>query len=488
MKKNEIANKVVNGLFWRFLERIGAQGVSFIVSIVLARILMPEDYGSIALITVFTTILQVFVDSGLGNALIQKKDADDLDFSTVFYVNLFLCIVIYLIVFFLAPYIAEFYNDDSLIPIIRVINLILIISGVKNIQQAYVSRNMLFKRFFYSTLLGTIGSAFVGIIMAYKGFGVWALVAQQLSNATIDTIVLWFTVNWKPKLIFSFERLKVLFSYGWKLLVSNLINTFYNNMRQLFIGKMYSTTDLSFYNKGRGWPELLVSNINSSIDSVIFPAMSSQQDNKESVRNMTRRAIKTSSYIICPIMVGLMVVATPLVRSILTEKWLPSVPYIQVFCIIFALEPIQTANLNAIKAMGRSDLFLKLEIIKKSFGMIVLILSLKFGVFAIAVSLVISTVFANIANSTPNKKLLNYGYFDQIKDIVPSILLSALMGSIVWCVQLINLNDILTLVLQIITGIIVYVVGSFIFKLEPFEYLLNFIKIRIGKENKMQNV
>lgn len=488
MKKNEIANKVVNGLFWRFLERIGAQGVSFIVSIVLARILMPEDYGSIALITVFTTILQVFVDSGLGNALIQKKDADDLDFSTVFYVNLFLCIVIYLIVFFLAPYIAAFYNDDSLIPIIRVINLILIISGVKNIQQAYVSRNMLFKRFFYSTLFGTIGSAFVGIIMAYKGFGVWALVAQQLSNATIDTIVLWFTVNWKPKLIFSFERLKVLFSYGWKLLVSSLINTFYNNMRQLFIGKIYSATDLSYYNKGRGWPELLVSNINSSIDSVIFPAMSSQQDNKESVRNMTRRAIKTSSYIIWPIMVGLMVVATPLVRFILTEKWLPSVPYIQVFCIIFALEPIQTANLNAIKAMGRSDLFLKLEIIKKSFGMIVLIISLKFGVFAIAVSLVISTVFANIANSTPNKKLLNYGYFDQIKDIVPSILLSALMGSIVWCVQLINLNDILTLVLQIITGIIVYVVGSFIFKLEPFEYLLNFIKIRIGKENKIQNV
>ena len=488
MKKNEIANKVVNGLFWRFLERIGAQGVSFIVSIVLARILMPEDYGSIALITVFTIILQVFVDSGLGNALIQKKDADDLDFSTVFYVNLFLCIVIYLIVFFLAPYIAEFYNDDSLIPIIRVINLILIISGVKNIQQAYVSRNMLFKRFFYSTLFGTIGSAFVGIIMAYKGFGVWALVAQQLSNATIDTIVLWFTVNWKPKLIFSFKRLKVLFSYGWKLLVSSLINTFYNNMRQLFIGKMYSTTDLSYYNKGRGWPELLVSNINSSIDSVIFPAMSSQQDNKDSVRNMTRRAIKTSSYIIWPIMVGLMVVATPLVRFILTEKWLPSVPYIQVFCIIFALEPIQTANLNAIKAMGRSDLFLKLEIIKKSFGMVVLIISLKFGVFAIAVSLVISTVFANIANSTPNKKLLNYGYFDQIKDIVPSILLSALMGSIVWCVQLINLNDILTLVLQTITGIIVYVVGSFIFKLEPFEYLLNFIKIRIGKENKMQNV
>ena len=261
-------NTVIVNFIWRFAERCGAQLVTFVVSIILARILAPEDYGTIALVTVFTTIMQVFVDSGLGTALIQKKDADDLDFSSVFYFNFSICLVLYTVMFVVAPFIARFYSDDSLTPIIRVISLTIIISGVKGIQQSYVSRNMLFKSFFYSTLGGTIISAFVGIALAYAGFGIWAIVAQQLSNTAIDTLILWVTVKWRPKKLFSWESLKGLLSFGWKMLASSLLDTVYNNIRSLIIGKMYSSSDLAFYDQGRKFPNVIVTNINTSIEQI----------------------------------------------------------------------------------------------------------------------------------------------------------------------------------------------------------------------------
>ena len=364
---------VISNFIWRFAERCGAQLVTFIVSIVLARILAPEDYGTIALVTVFTTILQVFVDSGLGTALIQKKNADDLDFSSVFYFNFVVCLVLYAAMFMAAPVIAKFYGDVTLTPIIRVISLTIVISGVKGIQQAYVSKNMLFKRFFFSTIGGTIFSAFIGIGLAKAGYGVWALVAQQLSNATVDTVILWITVRWRPRKNFSWERLKGLLSFGWKLLVSSLLDTCYNNLRNLIIGKMYSPSDLAFYNQGDKFPKLIVTNINTSIDSVLLPTMSSAQDDRERVKNMTRRAIKTSTYVMAPLMMGLAFCATPIVKLVLTDKWLPCVPFLRIFCITYMFWPVHTANLNAINAMGRSDWFLRLEIIKKIMGMAILL-------------------------------------------------------------------------------------------------------------------
>lgn len=272
---NTVKNSILKNFIWRFAERCGAQLVTFIVSIVLARILAPEDYGTIALVTVFTTILQVFVDSGLGTALIQKKDADDLDFSSVFYFNFAVCLILYLGMFIAAPFIAKFYNDVSLTPVVRVISLTIVMSGIKGIQQAYVSRHMMFKRFFFSTIGGTIFSAFFGIALAYAGFGVWALVAQQLSNTVIDTLILWLTVKWRPKLMFSWTRLKGLLKFGWKLLVSALLDTGYSNLRNLIIGKMYSSSDLAFYNQADKFPKVIVTNINTSIDSVLLPTMSS---------------------------------------------------------------------------------------------------------------------------------------------------------------------------------------------------------------------
>lgn len=464
-------NSIFFGFLWRFAERCGAQGVAFIVSIVLARLLAPEDYGTIALVTVFTAILNVFVDSGMANALIQKKDADDLDFSTVFYFNIVVCCVLYTGMYIAAPIIAKFYDRLELISIIRVLSLTLVISGVKNVQQAYVSRHMLFKKFFFATLGGTVGAAIIGVTMAYLGFGVWALVIQQIFNATVDTIILWLTVGWRPQKLFSLERLKGLFSFGWKLLASGLLDTVYNNLRSLIIGKLYTSSDLAFYNQGQKFPKLIVTNINNSIDSVLLPAMSSEQDHKDIVKAMTRRAIKTSTYIMAPLMMGLSFTATVLIRLLLTEKWLPCTFFLKIFCITYMFYPIHTANLNAIKAMGRSDLFLKLEIIKKVVGMLLLISTMFISVEAMAYSLLISTLASMIINSWPNKKLLNYSFIEQMKDIFPSILLALGMGVVVYLIGLANIPALPMLIIQIICGGVIYLFGSVLLKLDPYEYI-----------------
>ena len=469
-------NNTFKNFIWRFAERCGAQAVTFIVSIVLARILVPAEYGTVALVTVFTTILQVFVDSGLGTALIQKKEADDLDFSSVFYFNFAVCLILYAAMFLAAPYIAIFYNDLSLTKVVRVISLTIVISGVKGIQQAYVSRKMLFKKFFFSTIGGTIFSAFIGISLAYTGFGVWALVAQQLSNTAIDTMILWLTVKWRPKRSFSWKRLKSLLSFGWKLLVSSLLDTCYNNLRNLIIGKMYSASELAFYNQGDKFPKVIVSNINTSIDSVLLPTMSNVQDEKERVKQMTRRAINTRTYAMAPLMMGLAFCAEPIVTLVLTDKWLPCVPFLRIFCITYMFWPVHTANLNAIKALGRSDWFLKLEIIKKIVGMIILLSTMWFGVMAMAYSMLLSSLLSQIINSWPNRKLLGYGYMEQVRDFAPGILLSVGMGICVYFIGLLQLPAIVTLLIQFIAGAVIYIVISAVLNLEEFEYLFGMIK------------
>lgn len=469
-------NKIFSSLFWRFMERSGAQGVTLIVSVILARIIDPMVYGTISLVIVFTSILQVFVDSGLGNSLIQKKDADDIDFSSVFYFNMVLCFFLYALMFFAAPLIASFYGNNDLVSLIRVMSFILIISGFKNIQQAYVSRHMLFKKFFYATLAGTIGAAVLGIWMAYHGYGVWALVFQNLFNQSIDTIILWITVKWRPKLCFSWERFKRLYSYAWKLLLSSLIDTFYQKVSQLVIGKYYSEADLAYFNQGQYIPYAVINNINTSIDSVLLPAISSEQESINRVKLMTRRSIKIGTYIIIPMMVGIATIAEPLVRLVLTEKWLPCVFFLQVSCITFMFRPINTSNLSAIKALGRSDIVLKLEIINKTLGFVILFGTTWFGVKIIALGLLLSNVITQVINAWPNKKLLNYRYSEQLKDIIPNALLSVAMGIIVYCISLIKLNDYITLIMQILVGISIYIGGSILCKMESYYYVINVVR------------
>lgn len=475
MKVQNTKSIVIASLFWKLMERAGTQGMQFIVQIVLARLLVPNDYGIIALIAIFITIANVFVQSGFNTALIQKKDANEIDFSSVFYLSLFVATLLYLIFFFAAPFISAFYGVPQLISVLRVLSITLIFGAFNSIQNAVISKKMQFKKLFYSSVGAIIISGTVSIVLAYAGFGVWALVAQQLINQITITVILWFTVKWRPKLIFSFERIKELFSYGWKLLVSSLIDTIYTNLRSLIIGKIYTPSILGFYNRGEQFPSFIVTNINGSIQSVMLPTLASYQENKQRVKDMTRRAIVTSSFIVFPMMIGLAVVAEPLVKILLTEKWLPCVPFLQIFCISYALYPIQTANLQAINALGRSDIFLKLEIIKKIIGIIILTITLFFGVYVIALGMMISAIIASFINSYPNLNLLGYSYKEQWKDIMPSLLISSVMGVVVYSFKWIHMATWLTLIIQICVGTILYVEMARIFKLECYTYLITTI-------------
>ncbi len=470
------AGSVIKNFLWRLAERIGAQGVKLLVELALARILLPEQYGLIAMVTVFITVFNVFVDSGLGNALIQKKNADDLDFSSVFWFNVVLCVVMYGLLYLISPAIASFYQREELCLVLRVLGLQIVISGVKNVYQAYVSRMMQFRKFFFATLGGTLGAAAIGISMAYRGYGVWALVAQQLFNVLTDTVILCLTVKWHPKKMFSLERLKGLLSYGWKLLLSALIDTVYNEARSLIIGKKYTSEDLAFYNRGELFPQVIAANVNTSIDSVLLPTMSREQDEQTKVRSMTRRAIMTSTYLMAPLMVGIACIGVPMVRLILTDKWVPCVPYLRIFCASMLFFPIHTANLNAIKALGRSDLFLKLEILKKAIGIVLILITMHISVPAMALSTLVNSVICQIINSWPNRKLLDYRYRDQLLDILPNILMAAVMGACVWGIGRSGLPDWATLLIQIPAGAAIYMGLSAALKNESYSYLLSALK------------
>lgn len=476
MQKTFTKKEVLISLFWKLLERGGNQGINFLVSIILARLLLPKEFGLIALITIFITLANVFVQSGLNTALIQKKDADELDFSSVFYTSIFFAGILYIILFYSSPYIAVFYGDPHLELLLRVLSIILFFGAVNSIQIAIISRNMQFKKLFYSSLGAIIISGTVSVIMAYNGFGVWSLVVQQLTNQMLNTIIMWFTVKWRPRLKYSIKRMQGLLSYSWKILASNLVSTLFLDLRSLIIGKMYSAAMLGYFNQGKQFPSVIISNINGSIQSVMFPAYSSEQDNRIRVKGMVRRSIAISSFIVFPLMVGLAVIAEPLIKIVLTDKWLPTVPFLQIFCASYMLMPIHTANIQAIQALGYSGKVLKIELIKKSLELIVLLFSLKYGIYAIAVGTFITSLISVFINSYPNLKLLNYSYKEQIIDILPSFLLSITMGIIIYMVQYISFPSWLILIIQIVMGIIVYIILASISKIESYLYLVNSIR------------
>lgn len=480
-------SKIYSNLFWKFLERCGAQAVTLIVSVVLARILDPTVYGTISLITVFIIILQVFIDYGLGTALIQKKDSDQIDFSTVFFANVALCSFLYLVLFICAPFIAAFYNNSLLTPIIRVMGLTLIISAFKNIQQAYVAKNMIFRKFFFATLIGTVIAAIVGISLAYYGFGVWALVIQNLVNQTVDTVILFIVVKWKPSLSFSFKRLKKLASFSWKILATGLVNIFYEKMTQLAIGKFYSRQDLAYYNEGQQIPYTVISNLNTSIESVLFPAVSKEQDDLNKVKEMTRKSIRISTYVIAPMLIGLAAISEPLVRFVLTEKWMPCVYYFVLSCFIFILTPVSTAHLNAMKALGKSGKLLFLEIIKKGVGILLLLVTVKSGVRAIAIAAGISIVFAQLINSIWSIKHLKYSLFEQFEDFVPNFLISLIMGLFVYRLQYFGFQNWPIIIIQIIGGIILYFILSVAINNKNLKEIMDVCKGFLFRSRKEKN-
>lgn len=484
MENKQSGNGVAGGVVWKFMERISAQLVSFVVSIILARLLAPEYYGAIALVEVFIALANVFVSSGFGTALIQKKDSDDLDFSSVFYGNLVISAVLYAIVFFAAPYVALFYKIEILTPVFRVMGLRIILSSINTIQHAYVSKHMLFKKFFWSTLGGTVVSSIVGIAMAYSGFGIWALVAQYLTNTTIDTVVLFITVNWRPKLMFSFERLKQLLPFGSKLLLSELINTGYLELRSLVIGVQYSSEDLAFYNRGQSFPKLIIKNINTAVSSVMFPAMSKIQDEKERVKELARRSVRICSYVISPLVTGMALVASPMIYVLLGDAWMESVPYLQLYCAFYFFMPMQTASLQIIKAMGESGTYLKLETIKKLIGIGLLIVSMPFGPLAIAIGAVASNIIAVFLNLIPVKRMISYTYTEQIKDIFNGIIPLLAMSGVVIGLSFLPISQLWILVLQVLVGALTYIGVSAITRCDSFVFLLNIVLGFFKKKKK----
>ena len=464
-------NKVLSSLAWKLLERSATQGMQFVIQIVLARLLLPSDYGMIALVMIFILLANVFVQKGFNTALIQKKHADELDFSSALYLSLFVAVILYIILFFASPYIAIFYREPMLESVLKVLAITLFFGAFNSIQNAYISKHMMFKKLFYSSLGAILISGTCGIIAALADFGIWALVIQQLVNQMMVTLILWFTVKWRPHLLFSFDRIKMLFSFGWKILASALINTLYADIRTLIIGRVYSPATLGFYNNGKQFPQLIVSNIDGTIQSVMFPTLSSHQDDRVRVKEIVRRSIVTSSFVIFPMMVGLAVVARPLVKILLTEKWLPSVPFLQIFCLMYAIIPIHTANLQAINALGRSDIFLKLEIIKKIMGISIIIITLPYGVHVLAMGSAFGGIIGSFLNAFPNKRLLNYSYFEQLKDIFPSLFISLIMGAVVYLVNYLPLPVGVILGTQVVLGSVLYVALARLFKLESFHYL-----------------
>jgi len=416
----------------------------------------------------------VFVQSGLNTALIQKKDVDERDLSSVFFVSLGIAAVLYAVLFLCAPVIAAYFAMPQLKPALRVLALVLIPGAFVSVQNAVVARQMAFRKQMLCSLTATVLSGAVGVGMALAGCGYWALVGQQLTNQFSLCLLLLIAVKWHPHAVFAFDRVKGLIRFGWKLLASSLLDTGYLNLRTLVIGKQFSDDTLGFYNRGKQFPELVMNAVNGSIQSVMLPVLSEKQDDPERMKQMMRRSVMTSSFLVLPMMAGLAAVAEPLITLLLTEKWLPCVPFLQICCIDFAFYPIHTANLQAINAMGRSDVFLKLELIKKSYGILILILSVWLfdSVYAIAWGAVVSTLLSAVVNASPNRRLLHYGYLEQMKDVLPSILLSVIMFAAVRAVGMLHLPVVVLLAVQILAGIAVYAALALLLRLESASYLM----------------
>lgn len=466
---------IFSSLAYKYLERCFVQGISFVVGIILARLLAPEDFGLLALMMIFISVASTFVHGGFNTALIQSKDATDEDFSSIFWLTLSVASIAYTILFFAAPYIAVFYSMPHITPIFRVMGITLFFGAMNSIQVARLSRSMNFKKQMQASMGAVLISGTTGIAMAYNDAGLWALVTQQLVNRIALCSIMLITVDWRPRFVFSLAKVKKLFSFGWKLLISGLLDTLYRELHALIIGKIYSPAALGFYARGQHFPSFIIDNINSSIQAVLLPVLSSYQDDKATAKALMRRGIMTSSFIIFPMMAGLASVAEPLVRLLLTDKWLPAVPFLQIYCFIYALWPIHTANLQAINAMGRSDIFLKLEVIKKVTGLTILGVTIwQFNSpIAIAFSAMLGGTISSFINAYPNKKLLQYSYKEQLQDLIPSFLLSLVMAICIYPLTFLQLHSSIIMLLQILSGIIIYTTLAYICKIEVFTYLLD---------------
>lgn len=480
-KQENLRDSVVGNLIWKFAERVLSQGVSFVVSVILARLLMPEDYGTIALVTVFINLAAVFVNSGFSTALIQKKDADATDFSTMFFCSLACSLLIYSILFLTAPLVAAFYQVPEITVILRVFALQIPLGVYNSIQQAYVSRNMLFRRVFISSAITAAVSGLVGIIMAFNGFGVWALVTQSLTSMVTNSLVLAIMLPWHPQLKFSMRAAKQMMKYGSRVLGADLSGTFFGEVRSLIIGRVYTSADLAFYNKGHQLPNLITSNLSSTIMAVMFPAIANHSDDLVQVKAMARRSMRILSYVLVPCLFGLASVMEPLILLLYTDKWAQVIPFGQILSISLAIGVFGIIPLQVLKAIGRSDVVLSLEVWKKPMYLILLIVGVNISVFGIAVTMLVYDCYGVFVNMLQMRKYIHYSIREQLLDLLPAFALGAVMVAVVLMIP--NLGSlVLTLAVKVLVGAAVYVAGSAICKVESFVYLKNIILDKIRKQ------
>lgn len=465
-------------LLWKFLERLSVQGSQFVIQIVLARLLSPKNYGALAIMMIFINLANVIIQNGFNTALIQKKRASNQDFSSVFWLLSFISIVFYFVIYVSAPFISAYYNMPSLEWPFRVLGLVLIPGALNSVQLAYIRRKLDFKKEFTCNLIAVTFAGFSGIYCAYIGLGLWSLVVQTLLNNLIVCISMYQVLGWRPALTFNTKSIKGMFDFGYKIVLAGLIDTLSNNVSGLIVGSRYSVSLLGFFSRGSQFPSAVMGAVNTTVQSVMLPVLSALQDDKEKAKQLMRKSIMLSCYLVFPMMAGLAGVAKPLVQILLTDKWLECVPYMQIFCFIYAFWPVHSCNLQAINAMGRSDIFLKLEVIKK----IITWFNLGIAVFyfdtplAIAAIGILSTVLCSFVNCYPNKYLLKYSFKEQIRDIIPYFFLSITMFILLNFASNNMASNVLNLTVLIISGILYYSFGSFLLKLEAYNLILLKIK------------
>lgn len=469
-----LKQKVVSGILWSLLERFTVQFAGFLVTLVLARILTPDDYGTVALLTLLISMSSSIIDCGLGQALVQKKNATAVDFNSVFYANVLVSSTIYAILFFAAPSVADFYGRPILIPLLRVLALTLVIGALGAGQGAYMQREMKFYLSFRISLSRFVATSLIGVSMALAGLGPWALVGSTLAGTSASVAASWLFIGWRPGCSFSFRALRGLISFGWKFSASWFLSVLYDNASGMIIGKVYSPSDLAFVDKANQIPQLSLMSINGPIQRVTFPAMASIQDDRKRVLDVMRRMIQCSTFLVFPIMVGIGVCADNLVPLFYGHQWDASVPFVWIACFNFLLYPFHTINLQVISALGRTDIFLYLEIVKKIVAGTILLLTYRLGVvWMLLIAAVVGGPIGVFINAYPNRRLLGYSATMQVRDVIPAFLLSCVMGGAVWPIGLLSLPSWVALLIQVVWGALVYFVLACLFRLAPMkEYCL----------------
>ncbi len=476
-----LSDKMFKGLAWSMLERLSVQGIQFVLGIILARILSPTEYGTIGLLTVIIAFLQVFVDSGFSKALIQKQDRTHIDISTVFFFNVFISFICYIILWFSAPFIANFYQNEMLTNLMRVLSLSLLFSALFTVPMTLFTIELNFKAIARTNLIAVVLSGGIGVVMAYKGFGVWALVWQTIIKSMLMVILMWGQMKWKPLFVFSRISFKALFPYGSRLLVASLLNTVINNFSNLFIAKLSSARDLGFYTRGTQFADMVYGMFSSVLDSVLLPSLASIQEEKEKLIQLTRTTIKAAALIVAPVLIGLAVIAEPLIKVLLTDKWLMAVPIMQIFCVARLITIISGINVNILYAIGRTDLTFRQDFLKIIIRVVLLVTALRFGIFYIAVAELISTAIHFFINTYYPGKILKYGAFQQIKDLFPVIFSSLMMGIGMYFSIFFIENNVLKLIVALMVATPIYFGFIYGSNVSEFKIIYDRMKILFSK-------